>query len=209
MISWCQYPFANGAFALFFADQQTDLMEGVISDEGGLCSVFVRCDVLILRAFLWLVALTCVWTRSHVALLCVLPNFRMPFLSLPLFFSLSSAGSNDQLLFAGEHTTLKHAWIEGALQSGLTAAKKIVSKVALVGVAPFPFCPPSSFSSSLVAAHGGGSSRCSLLCFVLLDAVCGGMCRGERTNRLPALRSGYAFLSTCRSAQTSLLSSPS
>jgi monoamine oxidase len=62
--AWYDDRFANGAFALFEAGQQTQLQEAIVSPEG----------------------------RIH---------------------------------FAGEHCSLYHAWIQGALESGLRAARAI------------------------------------------------------------------------------------
>lgn len=63
-IVWDQDPFAGGAFALFYPDQETVLFEHIVAPEG----------------------------RIH---------------------------------FAGEHTTRTHAWIQGAIESGLRAACEI------------------------------------------------------------------------------------
>ena len=59
-----EYRFANGAFALFEAGQQTALQADIVKPEG-------------------------------------------------------------RFLFAGEHCSLYHAWIQGALESGLLAVKQI------------------------------------------------------------------------------------
>jgi monoamine oxidase len=32
---------------------------------------------------------------------------------------------HDRIHFAGEHTSLKHAWIEGAVESGIRAAREV------------------------------------------------------------------------------------
>lgn len=37
----------------------------------------------------------------------------------------SPEGANGKILFAGEHTTLKHGWIEGAIESGIKCALEV------------------------------------------------------------------------------------
>ena len=62
--AWYDDPYANGAFALFEPEQQTQLQADIVKPEG----------------------------RIH---------------------------------FAGEHCSLYHAWIQGALESGIRAAREI------------------------------------------------------------------------------------
>jgi monoamine oxidase len=62
--AWYEDPYAAGAFALFEAEQQTQLQDAIVAPEG-------------------------------------------------------------RVLFAGEHCSLYHAWIQGSLESGINAARQI------------------------------------------------------------------------------------
>jgi monoamine oxidase len=41
------------------------------------------------------------------------------------------AAPEGRVHFAGEHTTLKHAWIEGAIESGVRAAREVAEALAV------------------------------------------------------------------------------
>ena len=51
--------------------------------------------------------------------------------------------------FAGEHTSLKHAWIEGAVESGIRAAVEIVIDLVRRGTLSV-----TDFSNGLLALFG-------------------------------------------------------